>query len=217
MTAVGVLICIDEAISWGEVRAKAAFQMKKQKAEQIRARKKRAVQETRLVFSVIEARTFSSKTNAAIVNSKKPMAIDQNVIEALDKSFEFFLVATTETAKQVADKRVRVAPVTKSLDNSKEMLLFVDKRIDPPKTPKLNAIHFCKVRPSFNMIFPSKITNSGETSMIAADKLEEIYLSPANCNGYNNPNPEVPIIINPSHCFMFEGISIFFRMMTKTT
>ena len=78
------------------------------------AKKKSAIHETRLAFLVILARTFSSKINAANVSSRKPMDIDQNVIDPLDKNFEVFLVAMMETAKLVAEAKVKRLPRIKS-------------------------------------------------------------------------------------------------------
>ena len=145
------------------------------------AKNTRDIHERRLAFWPMLAKTFSSKINAAIVNCKKPMAIDQNVNEVLVKSFENFLVATTDIANEAADRRVSIDPEIKSEEKFKDPTPLVDKRrTDPPTIPRASAIHFWKVSFSFKIVFPKNNTNNGLVSMMAAERLEGIYLSPAN-------------------------------------
>jgi len=212
------LMCIEEAISCGDVFASAAFQMKKQKAEHTNARKISATQEMTLAFVVRLAKTFSSKINAAIVSSRKPMAIVQNVSEVLEKSFEYFLVKITEMAKQDAEARVNNDPKKKSEEKViAERLVWENRSIEPPTTPRNNEAHLFRVSFSFKTTFPKARTSKGEVSMIAAETLEEIYLSPANCIGYSKPKAEVPTSRTPSHSPAFRGISILFpkKVITK--
>lgn len=60
------------------------------------------------------ASTFSSKINAASDSSKKPMAIVQNVMDALEMSFEYLRVAIAEVAKLTAEAKVRKVPHARS-------------------------------------------------------------------------------------------------------
>lgn len=217
-TAVGVFICIEEAISCGDVFASAVFQIKKQKAEQTKDKKINATQEITVALVNKLAKTFSSKINAAIVSSKKPIAIVQNVSEVLEKSFEYFLVKITEMAKQAADARVNDDPKKKSEEKViTERFMCEKSSIEPPINPRNKEVHLLRVSFSFKTTFPKARTSKGEVSMIAAETLEEIYLSPANCIGYNKPKAEVPISRTPSHSPVFRGISILFPKNVITT
>lgn len=159
------------------------------------------------------ARTFSSKINAASESSRNPIAIVQNVIDALEISFECFRVAITEIAKLTADVRVKKVPQTKLELKSMLIPWLVDEsKTPPPTTPNISATYFKDERRSFKTIRLSDNTASGEKSMIAADKLVGMYFSPASCIGYRIPKADVAITMRPIHCFEFSGISIFFFM-----
>ena len=142
MTAVGVLICMDDAISWGDVFARAAFQIKKQKAEHTKAKKMSAIQDIRFEFVNNVANAFSSKIKAARVSSINPMAIDQNVIDTLENFEEFFLVTITEKARHDEDASVNSVPIKKSELNENSWDPLLEKsNSDPPIKPKANEIH----------------------------------------------------------------------------
>ena len=85
--------------------------MKKQNAEQTIERKINDVQAIGFEFEIRFAIIFSSKMNAAIDSSIKPMVIDQKVMETLENLAEFFRVKMTETARQEAERNVSPAPI----------------------------------------------------------------------------------------------------------
>lgn len=129
------------------------------------------------------------------------MAIDQNVIDELGSFFDCILVIIIETARLSEDAKVKIDPVKKSELKSKLTWLLVENiKIVPPMIPKLRAIYFNFDSFSFKNILPKKSTASGDVSMIAADKLDDMYLSPVSCIGYKIPNADVPIQSNPNHC-----------------
>lgn len=183
MTAVGVLICIEDAISWGELFVRAAFQTKKQKAEQTNARKSNAIQA--MGFELVNklARTFSSKMNAAIVSSNQPIAIDQKVIVTLEKRFVFFRVMITDNARLDADARVRTDPMIISELSDTWLELVAKSKSEPPTIPKMSEIHFRAVNFSLRRAFPRPSTINGEMSMMAAERLDVMNFRPASCKG----------------------------------
>jgi len=160
--------------------------------------------------------TFSSNIKAAIDSWANPIAIDQNVIEELGSFFDCILVMIIETARLSDDAKVKIAPIKKSELKSKLIWLLVEKiKIVPPIIPKLRAMYFNFDSFSLRNIRPKKRTARGEVSIIAADKLDDIYFRPVNCIGYNIPNAEVPIQIKPSHCEPVRGTSIFCLSILK--
>lgn len=110
-------MCMVDAISFGEVFVSARFQMKKQNAEQNRAKKKRAIQAAEVDVRIIFASPSSSNMKAAIVSSKNPIAIDQKVIFAESSFPVSFFVKITERAKHRDETKVRSVPDEIELEN----------------------------------------------------------------------------------------------------
>lgn len=129
------------------------------------------------------ARIFSSNIKAAMVNSKNPMAIDQNVSETLDMFFETFLVAMIEIARLRAEAKVKNDPYTKSVLKFTDKLLVDVISMEPPAIPKPRARYLIFDNLSLRMILPRKSTARGEVSIMAAERLEGMNLSPASCIG----------------------------------
>ncbi len=146
------------------------------------------------------ASTFSSKKKAASVSSTKPIAIVQNVIEALEISFEYFRVTIAEIAKLTAAAKVKSAPTKKSeLKSTLNRLPVDESKIPPPTSPSVRATYFSGESFSFRTVLLKPRTARGESNMIAADKLDGMNLRPASCIGYKTPKADVAITKSPIH------------------
>ena len=146
------------------------------------------------------------------------IAIVQNVMDALEISFEYLRVTIAEIAKLTADARVKRVPTKKSeLKLTLKRLLVENSKTPPPISPKVRAIYLSGESFSFKTVRLKPSTASGEMSMIAADKLDGINFSPASCIGYKTPNADVAIKRRPIHWLEVSGISIFFFNAFKIT
>lgn len=192
--------------------------MKKQNDEQTKAKKKSDNQESVFELVLMVASTFSSKINAASVSSTNPIAIVQNVMDALEISFEYLRVTIAEIAKLTADARVKRVPTKKSeLKFTLKRLLVENSKTPPPISPKVRAIYLRGDSFSFNTVRLKPRTASGEISIIAADKLDGMNFNPASCIGYKTPKADVAIKSKPIHWPVVSGISIFFFKAFKIT
>lgn len=127
---------------------------------------------------------FSSKMRVARVSSIKPIAIDQKVMDTLENLPEFFLVKITENARLEDEARVRREPIRSSEFHITVPDPFLEKRsTEPPISPNPRDIHLKTDSFSPRIALPRSKTIKGEMSIIAAERPEEIYFSPASCIG----------------------------------